>query len=513
MQYSAQFRNLHRTIGRSSISIEQLASIANPAALGLNERRDFYEPVSFALRLTHDGDALVIGVPVAENDNWLAELKRRAGATLALPVATLEFRTMNQVPVERLSLGALTSSGHLDVYSTGTLVRRDKLPTVPIEFSARKQAALGAWVAEGLGRALTDKIVADLVHKDAHEIETAILPNGCVTQTIREHFVATASSAGNWAEMARKYHVDSPATMSAAMGDQILKSVTHQVLRSIRSHINAGGARIHKHIASRKALQAEEVASQLSSKDAALCKPVLLQQQQTSARTVDGQKFFRSLVTGALASAEMRQGVINSIYRAPLAPPCGASATPSGKSAAKPAANVAATNYGHPWYRHTHEVLLPLRGTFTSDYMARHTKQNMSISAPYEGNALQALQRYHLYSGRMPVPPGLVVRGGVPQPIECHNRGDKKWKKKHHRRYHHTQSQVTPAAADGRRLLSIAEIVGRPMPELRAAAGGHIQAEMRSRLVSIADDYDEEEGGEDAQGTELELPPLDDLFK
>ena len=528
MKFSPAFQQLHRTLIKGSISIEQLASIANPAALGLNDKRDFYEPVRFALRLTAAGDALNIGVPVAENENWLGELKRRTAATLGIAqgdIIGLEFRTINEVPLQSISLRAITSVGHLNVYAGGKLVRLAQLPTVPVEFSVTKRAALTTWVKDTLSKELPTAIATELAGKDAHEVDMAISQDGVVMKMIRTRLAAIVQDG-----VAQRFHVDSPPNMPAAVANATLDRAARHVLRSVRAYVKAGSAQIQQQIAMRKAAATTSSKTAGSGTDTGLVGSILLLEKAagTGAAAAGSDKLFRSLMTDALAAPQMRRAVMDAIYRAPIAPRQGRAAL-GVVSDAPTNSGAGAGVTGHPWYRHVHETLLPLRGSYPSDYMARHTKQNMSINAPFAGDALQTYQRYHLYAGRMPVPPGLVVRAGAPQPIECHNGGGSGHKKKHHNKKH--ESEHVESSVEARRLIPISEIVGSDLPPLARIAqpaNGHIaprsrstpsiQSEMRSRLVALGDDMDDDDDADDNLDAEIlaqgpELPPLDDLFK
>lgn len=523
MQFSASFRRLHALVGKS-VSIEQLARIANPAALGLNDKRDFYDPVRFCIALGPECGALRIGVPVALNDEWHTELKRRVAATLALSAAEdIELRTINEVPLHEVPIRQLAGVGHLNVYNRGKLVRLAALPTVPIEFSATKLNALAVWVKETVGRELVEKITKELQHKDVHEIDEAISSDGAIALCIREHLDQSGPRAQDWSSFARKYHVDSPQQLSAAAAESVLETATKHVLRAVRSYIKAGRPQIQQQIAVRKAQQSmvrvkgkgeeELYAPIMSAVDA---KP---SSSAAAAAGDGGAKLFRKLMADALATPRLRQALVNCVFRAPISAPRAVIAT---GQAQKPSP-IGDGFTSHPWHLHTHKTLLPLRGSYPSDYMARHTKQDLSSNAPYAGNTLQTYERYHLYSGRMPAPPGLLVRGGVPQPIECHHwRGkNKKQKKKCLEEMKSEYPPLVPiggqaAAAAGRRLIPISEIlasVSGNMPQLiplskPLSRGLDIENEMRSRLI-------EDEGGDDQElmHMEPELPPLEDLFK
>jgi hypothetical protein len=553
MQFSPAFKQLHRTLGRS-LSLEQLANIANPAALGLSGKRDFYEPVKFGLTLTTAGDAINIGVPVAENESWLSELKRRVASTLDFPVdgAGLEFRTINEVPLQLLAVQALPSVGHLNVYRNGVLVRLPELPKVPIQFSVTKLAALNAWVKQNVGRDLAESIAKELlVGKDVHEIDAAVASDGAVAKRVRDHF------AKGWPTFLQTYHMDSPSDISGAMADQALDRVTRHVLRSIRSFVKASSALIQQQVAARKAQQAmAKIDKKQTEEDVDLFKSVLGPATVATEASGNEGKLFRSLMMDALSAPQLQQLIVSSIYCAPLMASGGAAA--AAVMATKPLSSKAQQHQHHPWYRHVHETLLPLRGSYPSDYMVRHTKQDMSISAPYAGDALQTYQRYHLYSGKLPVPPGLVVRGGVPQPIEGHWPHDKKKKRRKSKKDEGIMGEMPPLVplANKRRLIPISEIIGSPiMPPLKPIQGampalvpihnGHImpklvpischgnpqgkveeeeedkpqgvESEMRSRLIELEDADDESinyaQAHEEILASGPTLPPLDDLFK
>jgi hypothetical protein len=179
----------------------------------------------------------------------------------------------------------------------------------------------------------------------------------------------------------------------------------------------------------------------------------------------------------AFSSPQLQQAISNSIYRAPTT---ATSTTPTAPKLATPitadAAADAAGFKNHPWYHHVHETMLHLRGSYPSDYMARHTKQNLSATAPYVGDALQTYQRYHLYSGRLPVPPGREVRNGVL--IECNHGATKgSWSSSKRRR-------------GGR----------RPPPSTMA---GHIEARIPA-TINCRNENEEEE----AASVESKMPDL-----
>jgi hypothetical protein len=475
MKYSQPIRNVHRILG-NAVTLEQLARIAEPSALGLNKKADFYEPTQFSVRIGAPQDVagvLRFAVPVVQNENWYGELKRRVATTIGQQASNLDVRTINGTSIERVPASQLGSLGHLTVYNNGVQVRLAKVPAVPIEFSATKLNALHGWIAGKVcNTELGDGIAKLLSGKEAHEIDEAISTGGAVSNLIRKHIESASSSS--WQEFARIYNVDSPIAMADTTARHVLDRVTKHMLRGVRSYIKASSAQIQENIATQKSKHAMTKQLQKGNRDdAELFAPVL--GNVTSIQPSDaGYRLFRSLMKDAFSSPQLQQAISNSIYRAPVL--ATTAATPMAPMLEAPIGDAAAEFKNHPWYHHVHETMLHLRGSYPSDYMARHTKQNLSATAPYVGDALQTYQRYHLYSGRLPVPPGREVRNGVL--IECNHGATKgSWSSSKRSRF-----------------------CRRPPPSTMA---GHIEA----RIPATINCHDENEEGE-AANVESKMPDL-----
>jgi hypothetical protein len=479
MKYSQPIRNVHRILG-NAVTLEQLARIADPSALGLNKKADFYEPTQFSVRIGAPQDVagvLRFAVPVVQNENWYGELKRRVATTIGQQASNLDLQTINGTSIERVPASQLGSLGHLMVYSNGVQVRLAKVPAVPIEFSATKLNALHGWIAGKVCNAeLGDGIAKLLSGKEAHEIDEAISTGGAVSNLIRKHIESASSSSSSWQEFARIYNVDSPIAMADTTARHVLDRVTKHMLRGVRSYIKASSAQIQENIATQKSKQAMTKQLQKGNRDdAELFTPVLGNVTATQPSDA-GYRLFRSLMKDAFSSPQLQQAISNSIYRAPVI------TTPTTPMLAAPIAAAAAAESSefknHPWYHHVHETMLHLRGSYPSDYMARHTKQNLSATAPYIGDALQTYQRYHLYSGRLPVPPGREVRNGVL--IECNHGATKgSWSSSKRRRG------------------------GRRPPSSSSNMAGHIEARIPA-TINCRNENEEEE----AASVESKMPDL-----
>ena len=80
----------------------------------------------------------------------------------------------------------------------------------------------------------------------------------------------------------------------------------------------------------------------------------------------------------------------------------------------------------HPWYAQIPHTLAPLaNGAYPAYYNMLHTREDMTKDAPYAGDVRETYKMYHLFSGTVMSPPGLV--------IECDG-GKKKSKSRHGRR-------------------------------------------------------------------------------
>jgi hypothetical protein len=215
MKYSQPIRNVHRILG-NAVTLEQLARIAEPSALGLNKKADFYEPTQFSVRIGAPQDVagvLRFAVPVVQNENWYGELKRRVATTIGQQASNLDLQTINGTSIEHVPASQLGSLGHLMVYNNGVQVRLAKVPAVPIEFSATKLNALHGWIAGKVcNTELGDGIAKLLSGKEAHEIDEAISTGGAVSNLIRKHIESASSSS--WQEFARIYNVDYASTWS-----------------------------------------------------------------------------------------------------------------------------------------------------------------------------------------------------------------------------------------------------------------------------------------------------------
>lgn len=410
-QYTDFFKRIHQRLG-STIPIHRFAEVANPQALGLGSKQDFYAPIRFSVQvcgsITHPSGTIRMDIPVHANKAWYVDLKQKLAGTLGLGTrAFIELRTVTGKPLNEVDEERLSNVGNLNIYVDGKQKRFTNMPTVPIEYSVTKRQELRKWQLEAV-RDLPLKIADELHRKNAVEVDTAIRVNGSVQKIIETHL---RNSVPKWSEFVRIHHTNSPKIASESDADAMLRTISTDMLGHVRSFVAASKERINKHIA---AVESKQLASSLG-KNAKHVAPILGAPINGISNSLEnGHELYSTLVEHAFKSPTLERSILETLFMAPMA-----SAIVKRHAELVPVRKIATH---HPWYGQIHS-LLPLRGTYPSNYIAGHTKRDMSVSAPYpKGDMAKTYKAYHLFSGQHIAPPSMVV-------VECGLMKKKKKKK------------------------------------------------------------------------------------
>lgn len=405
MLYSDRFKAIHANLA-PDFPIEHFASILEPAAIGLSTKQEFFAPVQFSIQVRGKtaaaNGALRLNVPVYANENWLTELKERISKMAGLPSGTcVELKTVTRKPLSAIPEEKLNQVGKLFMYVNDKPLLLETMPSVPIEYSMSKEPALHKWF-DGISDGLSEEIADLLFKKDVHEVDAAIRTNGDV-QTLIERRLQSNLNGLTWPEFVRRHHLNSPPTANAKHADAVLKSVSGSMLNSIRSYIGAAKTQLKRHIG---IVKAQKTVVAPTGMDA----PVLGANDDMviSGSMTDGHAIYQRLATDALATPTLRDSVINSLYVSTMLQ--GSQPAPPRRVATT---TTTAISDHHPWNAQIHHTLLPLRGSYPSDYIARHTRQDMTPNAPYIGGDVgSTYYAYHLLSGQHLTPPGMTISKG-----------------------------------------------------------------------------------------------------
>lgn len=409
--FSASFREKHARLA-PDLPIQRFAERVNPQAIGFGSKADFYAPVRFSVQASgkaNDATGIIqLVMAVHKNPDWLADMKQQISKTIGNHVSGIELRTVTGMPLERVPLHELHNVGKLQVCNTsGKLVRVAALPSVPAEYRLNKVSDLKQWVA-GLADTLPNVVAATLKGKDPYQVEEALRSDGgAVVKAIEEHL-----KQSDFPEFVRLHQCNSAKRAEPEATKALLKDVSKQVLAYIRTFVQVAQKDVHAHIA---AEQAQKVAASYGKNEQHLFKPVL-----SSVPPAGGQKkkpktnLYASLVEGALKVPTLQKSLVSAIYNFDASSTLQKSTT---TTVARPVAKRVAASH-HPWFAHIHHTLLPLRGTYPSDYLTRHTRKDMSARAPFMGDLHKTYDAYHRFAGVGAAPPPLRIKGGVPL-IEC----------------------------------------------------------------------------------------------
>lgn len=424
MEYSDHFRRAHARIA-SGLPIHRFARLANPQALGVSSRKDFFAPVRFSVHAQTEGHGIIrMDIPVHSNPNWMTELKTRLAGTLSIPSSkTIDLRTVTGKPLEKVEVHNLRKVGKLNIYVDGKLKRFDKMPEVPIEYSVTKRQELRKWHTNVVVRDLPLKIADELHQKTAVQVNAAIRPDGSVMKIISTHLKSNLPPSipeGGWAEFVRVHHVNSPIKKNEEDADVALHTISLAILSHIRNFVGASRETIGEYVSSLENKDLNLLLGPVEGKLAKQYAPVLGHFKSGSA-VVNGLELYSRLADEALKTPALERSIIHILYQAPQ------HSTKKIRTELIPIRKVASH---HPWYAQIHHTLLPMRGKFPSNYIVGHTKRNMTADAPYtKGDMLKTYHAYHLYSGQHLAPPPLLVLGcGHPmtkkkkahKQVDCH---------------------------------------------------------------------------------------------
>ena len=415
MKFSPAFIEAHKRLA-PAIPIKRFASIVNPTSIGLDSTQDFYAPVRFTVQASgkpNDATGIIrLDVAVQKNPDWLRDMKEQLTSTLKLQ--NVDLKTVTGMPLEQVPLEQLARVGKLVVYDgqRNEPVRLSSLPPHgPPEYRVTKVQELKEWAQKLHQGKLPEVVAAVLKGKDVHQVEAALLSDGAVAQAIQTELAKN----GDWPEFVRLHQSSSTKTTKPVEAQQLLEKVSRQILAYINRFIGAASQQVKEHIV------AEQFRTMNTQKGDTF-KPVLSSLTMSSA-TSSGKKenptLYRTLVEDALAVPMLQKNLVSFVYNfSPNAPKTKLIA------ASRPLTKRIASNH-HPWYAHIHHTLLPIKGTYPSDYLVKHTKQDMSARAPFIGDVNKTYEAYHRFSGIANAPPPCRIKKGIIlEPIACHgNRG------------------------------------------------------------------------------------------
>jgi hypothetical protein len=409
MKYSPSFVLVHKRLA-PAIPIGRFAAVVNPQAIGFNSKEDFYAPVRFSIQVANGvTGAMRVDVATHKNPNWLQDMKQQLAETMGVN-ASIELRTVTGMPVERLNVNQLHNAGKLYVYNakTGDSIRLSELPSVPPEYRVNKVSDLKQW-AKSLGSSiLPESIAAVLKGKDSHELEAALRSDGVVIKTIETQL----QSKQDWPEFVRLHQsTSSKNKIPAEDTKQLLNKVSKQILTYIRNFVGVAADQVKTQIA------LEQAQKNASHDESHLFKPVLSNVSAPLMKQTRDNKLFQRIAEDALCVPTLQNSLVSAIYNFDV------NAKKSTVIASvRPAMKRISSNH-HPWYAHIHHTLLPIRGSYPSDYLVRHTRQDMSAKAPFIGDIAKTYEAYHRFSGISSAPPPMKIKAG--KLIACGSCGKK----------------------------------------------------------------------------------------
>lgn len=532
-RYTERFRRLfrqHRTTYGNSI--DAFARSVNPRAVGMVDSDDFLAPVRFTVQLgaSLSDPAAAVRIeqhvsPHTDSSDWVAELKgsalRMAGMEpAAATLARTELRTMTGRPISASTVRRPEAVGRLRLFVGGKQVKiaAGALPAPPPELSTTKRRDIEQALVKAL-RTLPDVLARELDTKDVVGVNRALQPGAAVETAIGAHLSnAVAGSAGvSWSEFVRRHHTQPRrAAADARLAQDALDRSKRAILSNVRSMLRRAEDSVTRYIASQEAQTIGAAALVLGSKR---IDPV-------TANVASGRQLYARLIDDALspdAAPALLQRLVDTVHE--YRPDAGAI------MAARPTALRAELAHRvdrahHPFHAMVHGTLMPVRGAYPAAYMARlMARQDMSAEAPYRGDADRTHVAFHLLAGLGSVPPPLIVRNGVPQPIAHylpqrrppHTKGEeeKSTRAMGARAPMATESGmpalVAPPTIPVGAYANEEEEEAVPTAPVRfpytgdADALAAIKAEMRSRLVPVNTD------AANAVDDEM-LPPIDDVY-
>jgi len=396
VQYTEHFVRVHKQLS-PSIPIHRFAEHANPLALGVGSKKDFFAPIRFNVQacgsIAQPGGTIRMDVPVHANTAWYADLKQKLAGTLGLTGASfIELRTVTGKPLNEVEVAKLQYVGNLNVYVDGKQKRFAAMPSVPVEYSVTKRQELRKWQLEAM-RDLPHKVADELHRKNAVQVDAAIRVDGSVQKLIEAHLVKSTPKSMPWPEFVRVFNINSPKVANASDADVVLRNVSTSMLEFVRSFVGASKDRINKHIAS---VEAQQLSANGAKKHVAPVLGVSL----SAGVGENGHEMYSNLIEHALQSPALERAVLDTLFMS-------APASMMKRRAELVPVRKIATH--HPWYGQIHS-LLPVRGTYPSNYIVGHTKRDMSVNAPYlAGDMIKTYRAYHLFSGQHLAPPSMVV--------------------------------------------------------------------------------------------------------
>ena len=356
------------------MTIDQYAEIADPKMFNLNDKCDFYNPVQFSLAIYDNGEALKMRVPYEGNENWYSNLLQGVSDTIGRSVT--EIKTINGTVLSELD--DPRKAGKLNVFTTdGKYYAQGKSLIVPVQFSVTKDVTIKSWIKEAT-ISLPEKVANILKDKDLVGIDIAVRKDGAVQKLIEDEL---KSKTKDWTEFVRVHHIKSPDELEAREANVVLTKISETCLSQIRSYLGA---------ATEKIRQLVNVAPSGGGKNLG---SALFVGRDSS---IDGFDLYKKLMKSAICSAAMGHTIFDTIYLTPLEP-----AMVVSPKLLRPADH-------HPRNAQIHHSILPIKGSYPSDYILRHTRENMTISAPFSGDVEETYATYHNLAGLHPLPPAVI---------------------------------------------------------------------------------------------------------
>ena len=308
-QHTSQIRYLHSQLARD-VPIGAFVELMEPEAVGLTDKTQFYAPVRFSVQvcggINAAAGAVRVDVPVHGNPDWLQDMKERFAGMMGISASHIEFKTVDGKSLDEFPVDFLDMAGKLHVYADGKEMRLAKMPEIPLEYRVNKESNVDAWYQK-VAQELPERLAGALVGKDINQVNAAIRGEGPVQEIIAAE-MRKAASPFEWAEFARTHNINSPHTLEAEEGRQILNAASKEALLHVRKFIEVSAKQIGHYIAG-------EQNSKTPHLDVNLCAPVLVSSREP--RT-NGFEMYRKLMEDAFATPVVQQAVVERVYNMPL---------------------------------------------------------------------------------------------------------------------------------------------------------------------------------------------------
>lgn len=313
MSVTERVRHLHGLLAPFVPIGEFASSVLRPEALGLENRSQFYEPISFGVHVTgranNSKGCMRIAVPVHGNEqNWLPTMQARFARMINKPDIKVDFRTVTGRPLESFTIEELPHVGRLHAYVNGEKLSLPSMPAVATEYSSKKPEYLAKWISK-VSFDLPDFIGSQFAGLPGDAIDNAMVAGGSFEKAIAQKIM---SSVPDWTEFVRIHNSNSPLSMTKEAAQSVASHIASNVRDQMEMLFEAAHSQVAKHL---RSMEHKRTQNNLQGTQKRLFSNV---ESAADAERDHGNDLFCRLGDDLVASPNFYHAMMDNVYSRPL---------------------------------------------------------------------------------------------------------------------------------------------------------------------------------------------------